>query len=546
MKNKFSSLILISILFINMLPAKSQDWQIPLVPLPQKMQQKKGVFRFGPSTRLQIISPNENTGEMAGFFSELLSGEMNFRPEIVQDPSGRIKKNTVVFVLDGDGISGREGYKLSITKRTIKISAGTGTGLFYGLQTLRQMIASEKTQTSGKTVKLACVEIDDAPRFAYRGIMLDVARHFFPKEAILKYIELLAFYKFNYLHLHLTDDQGWRLEIKKYPELTRIGSYREETLIGHMRDKPQQFDGKKYGGFYTQEDMKEIIARAQKFHITIVPEIEMPGHSQAVLTSFPELGCTGGPYKVRTVWGISDDVLCAGNENTYKFLENVLTEVADLFPGEFIHVGGDECPKVRWQSCPKCQAMIRKENLKDERELQSYLIKRASFILKDKAKKLLGWDEILEGGLAPEATVMSWRGIKGGIEAAKMGHQVVMSPTTYCYLDYYQSVNKTSEPLAIGGFLPLSKVYSFDPVPADFTREEAAFVIGGQGNLWTEYIDNESKLEYMLLPRALALSELLWTPNERKDFTGFQKRMKMQFPILKKKNINFRESVEIE
>jgi hexosaminidase len=272
----------------------------------------------------------------------------------------------------------------------------------------------------------------------------------------------------------------------------------------------------------------------------------MPGHSQGVLTSFPELGCTGGPYKVRTVWGISDDVLCAGNENTYRFIKDVLTEVADLFPGEFIHVGGDECPKVRWQSCPKCQAMIRKENLKDEHELQSYLIKQASLILKEKGKKLLGWDEILEGGLASDATVMSWRGVKGGIEAARMGHQVVMSPNTFCYLDYYQSANKTSEPLAIGGFLPLSKVYSFDPVPADFTKEEAGFVIGGQGNLWTEYIDSESKLEYMLFPRALALSEVFWTPNEKKDFAGFQKRMFMQFPILKKKNINFRESVEIE
>jgi hexosaminidase len=545
MKYIFSLLLIISILFFNMLPARSQERQSPLIPLPQKMEQEKGAFRFGPSTRLQIISPNENTGGMDGFFSELIFGDLNFRPEILQGPSGRIKRNTVVFVLD-KGISGGEEYHVSITKRAIKISAGTTTGLFYGLQTLRQLMASETAIKDGSSVKLPCVEIEDAPRFAYRGIMLDVARHFFPKEAIFKYIELLSFYKFNHLHLHLTDDQGWRLEIKKYPELTQIGSVREETLVGHMRDKPQKFDGKKYGGFYTQEDMKEIIARAQKFHITIVPEIEMPGHSQAVLTSYPELGCTGGPYKVRNIWGISDDVLCAGNENTYTFLENVLAEVADLFPGEFIHVGGDECPKVRWKTCPKCQAMIQKENLKDEHELQSYLIKRASLFLKEKGKKLLGWDEILEGGLAPDAAVMSWRGIKGGIEAAKMGHTVVMSPTTFCYLDYCQSANKANEPLSIGGFLPLSKVYSFDPVPADFTKEEAAFVIGGQGNLWTEYIDNESSLEYMLFPRALALSEVFWTPNERKDFVGFQKRVKMQFPILKNKNVNFRESAEFE
>ena len=537
---------LITLLSISWFSVLCQEVQLPLVPLPQKYTVKKGVFTISSTTRITISSTIDRSADMADFFGELISKELSFKLPVMTNGFTKARKNTITFLIDDKGTWNKEGYRLSITKRAIKISAGTTTGLFYGLQTLKQLMASEIVLKSGSSVKLPCIEIEDVPRFAYRGIMLDVARHFFPKEAIYKYIELLSFYKFNHLHLHLTDDQGWRLEIKKYPELTQIGSVREETLVGHMRDKPQKFDGKKYGGYYTQEDMKEIIARAQKFHITIVPEIEMPGHSQAVLTSYPELGCTGGPYKVRNIWGISDDVLCAGNEKTYIFLENVLAEVSDLFPGEFIHVGGDECPKVRWKSCAKCQAMIQKQNLKDEHELQSYLIKRASLFLKEKGKKLLGWDEILEGGLAPDAAVMSWRGIKGGIEAAKMGHTVVMSPTTFCYLDYCQSANKANEPLSIGGFLPLSKVYSFDPVPADFTKEEAAFVIGGQGNLWTEYIDNESYLEYMLFPRALALSEVLWTPNERKDFVGFQNRVKMQFPILKKKNINFRESAEFE
>jgi len=383
------------------------------------------------------------------------------------------------------------------------------------------------------------VDIEDVPRFAWRGMHLDVGRHMFPIDFIKKYIDYLAFHKLNVFHWHLTEDQGWRIEIKKYPKLTEISAFRNETIVGHHSTNPQKFDGQKYGGFYTQEEIKEVVKYANERFITVVPEIEMPGHAIAALAAYPELSCTGGPFDVRTSWGISDDIFCAGNENTFEFLKIVLSEVVELFPSKFIHIGGDEAPKARWHECLKCKKRIADENLADEHELQSYFIQRIEKYLNSKGKEIIGWDEILEGGLAPNAAVMSWRGNSGGIEAAKQKHNVVMAPTTRCYFDYYQTEYKDNEPLSIGGFLPLEKVYSFNPIPSELTKEEAKFIIGAQANVWTEYMPNPKQVEYMAFPRMSALAEVVWTNNENKNFNDFLSRMGFQYKRFDAMKINY-------
>jgi len=349
----------------------------------------------------------------------------------------------------------------------------------------------------------------------------------------------MAMYKYNTFHWHLTEDQGWRIEIKKYPKLTETGAWRKETLIGHAGEKPEHYDGKRYGGFYTQEDIKEVVAHAKKLYITVIPEIEMPGHSLAALASYPDLGCTGGPYEVATKWGVFKDIYCAGNDKTFDFLENVLREVMDLFPSRYIHIGGDETPKDRWKKCPKDQARIKAEGLKNEQELQSYFISRIEKFLNAHGRNIIGWDEILEGGLAPNATVMSWRGIKGGIAAAKMNHDVIMTPVQYCYFDYYQGDPK-DEPLAIGGYLPLKKVYSYEPVPEELTPEQKKHVLGAQGNVWTEYIATTDYVEYMVYPRACALSEVDWTPANEKDYGDFMQRLELNLKHLDMLGVHYR------
>jgi len=355
----------------------------------------------------------------------------------------------------------------------------------------------------------------------------------FPIAYIKRYIDMIALHKMNRFHWHLTEDQGWRIEISKYPRLTEIGAFRKETLIGHGGRRPFEFDGKRYGGFYTKEEVKEIVEYARTKFITVIPEIEMPGHAMAALASYPELGCTGGPYEVQTRWGVFEDVYCAGKEETFTFLENVLTEVMELFPSEYIHVGGDECPKTQWEKCPLCQQRIKEEGLKNEHELQSYFIQRIEKFVLSKGKKIIGWDEILEGGLAPEATVMSWRGTTGGIEAAKQKHDVIMTPYTYVYLDYYQC-EPQGEPLAIGGYLPIEKVYSYNPMPEELTPEEQKHILGVQGNLWSEYLSTPEHMEYMAYPRMFAVAESGWTPDRLKDFEDFLAR----FEILKKRYDN--------
>jgi len=381
--------------------------------------------------------------------------------------------------------------------------------------------------TSLPSLSLPQVHIVDKPRFRWRGVHLDSSRHFFPKEWVKRLIDLAAYYKLNTFHWHLTDDQGWRLEIKKYPRLTEVGAWRRETME----------DGEPYGGFYTQEEVKEIVDYARRRFITIVPEVEMPGHCLAALAAYPELSCTGGPFKVGTEWGVMNDVFCAGSEETFAFLENVLAEVIELFPGEFIHIGGDEVPKLRWKNCLRCQARIKAEGLKDESELQSYFIKRIEAFLNSRGRRLIGWDEILEGGLAPRATVMSWRGVTGGIEAARSGHDVVMTPTSHCYFDYYQG--RVDEPKAIGGFLPVDKVYSYEPIPAGLKPEEAAHILGAQANLWTEYIATPEHAEYMLFPRLWALAEVVWSPKE-KNWADFENRLRAHYDRLALRGVNYR------
>jgi len=385
---------------------------------------------------------------------------------------------------------------------------------------------------------MPCLEIEDYPRFSWRGMHLDVGRHFMPKEFIKKYIDLIALHKMNTFHWHLTEDQGWRIEIKKYPRLTQIGAWRKETIAGHFSKKPMKFDGIAHGGFYSQDDIREIVEYAHRRYVTVVPEIEMPGHSQAAIVAYPELGNLSEKLPMRTYWGVDENILNA-DESTILFMQDILTEVLGLFDSEFIHIGGDEAPKKQWEQSTKAQARIKELGLKDEHELQSYFIKRMDTFLTSKGRRLIGWDEILEGGLAPGATVMSWRGEKGGITASKAGHDVVMATTDYTYFDYYQGDPKM-EPLAIGGYLPLQKVYSYNPIPAGMSKEQAKHILGAQGQVWTEYISTPKKAEYMAFPRACALSEVLWTPMEKKDYNNFIDRLDIHLKRLDILDVNFR------
>lgn len=430
---------------------------------------------------------------------------------------------------------GEEEYAIEVYGKKATVKASGLSGVFYALQTLRQMLPVEIYTAAAAPEAdwtLPCMKIQDKPRFGYRGMHLDVSRHFFDINEVKKYIDIMAINKLNVLHWHLTDDQGWRLEIKKYPQLTRTGAVRKQTIIGHGRDR-KGYDNTPYGEgcFYTQEQVKDVIAYAAARGIEIIPEIDLPGHMLAALACFPELGCTGGPYEVWGRWGIADDVLCVGKEETMKFLEDVLSEVADLFPSEYVHIGGDECPKVRWEECPHCQAKIAELGFKDddrhkaEHYLQSYVTNRMEQFLSTKGKKIIGWDEILEGEIAPNATVMSWRGVEGGLEAVRMGHDAIMVPYTHLYLDYYQSKDTANEPLAIGGYIPVELVYSFEPFTEEMTDDEKSHILGIQANLWTEYISTDDQLEYMLLPRMSALSEIQWCEPENKNYERFTDNM---------------------
>ncbi len=435
---------------------------------------------------------------------------------------------------------GSEGYLLEVTPKRVTVRASTAAGAFYGAQTLRQLLPPASLSPAGRggaPWRIPCLEIEDSPRFPWRGSLVDTARHFKPKAAILKYLDALALHKINTLQLHLTDDQGWRLEIKKFPKLTEIGSVRRQTRMGHER-KAQGFDGKPHGGYYTQADIREIVSYAQARHITVVPEIEMPGHAQAALAAYPEFGNTGEKLEVWTQWGVSKNVFGVGEE-TFRFLEDVLSEVLELFPSKYIHVGGDEVPQDQWKASAEAQARIQELGLKNESELHTWFIGRIHTFLRARGRTLVGWDEIIEGGMTPGAVVMSWRGIKGGIEAARHGHDVVMTPTSHTYFDYYQSKDP-SEPLAIGGLITLDRVYSYEPVPAELTAEEARHVLGTQGQLWSEYIPTPEHMEYMAFPRMCALAEVAWTPKERKAYSDFERRLRPHLERLTALGIHFR------
>ncbi len=502
--------------------------ELDIIPKPASINNLPGKFQFNNKTTLVYT---KNTKQLANYFARQYEVFKNH--ELEQNKARFIfkqNKNVIVFQIDENLDLPREGYYFKISPSKILVKGKSEKGLFYGIQSLVQLVHQNK-----KTIP--AVEIKDFPRYKYRGVHLDVGRHFFSPTFIKKYIDMLALHKINTFHWHLTEDQGWRIEIKKYPKLTEVGAYRSETVVGHA-GQSDKYDGKRYGGFYTQEEVKEIVAYAQKRHVKIIPEIELPGHSRAALAAYPELGCTGGPYTVSRTWGVRKDIYCAGKEKTFEFLEDVLTEVMELFPSEYIHIGGDEAPKDRWKICDRCQKRIKAENLKDEHELQSYFITRIEKFLNDNGRRIIGWDEILEGGLAPNATVMSWRGIKGGLAAARSEHDVIMTPVSHCYFDYYQAMPEF-EPLAIGGYLTVKKVYSFDPVPPTLQPEYRKYVIGGQANVWTEYMKTSDHVEYMLNPRLAAMAEALWTPKTKKDWEGFQKRLQSHFKLLAKKDINY-------
>ena len=482
-----------------------------IVPLPQEVTlTKRAPFLLNPSTKIVYSENDEKMKQNAQFLSSYIKEITGYELAITTQET----ENAINLVTD-QSIQNKEGYQLTVDAKEIRIAGSTDAGVFYGIQTIRKAIPATAQKMN---IELPAAQINDYPRFAYRGMMLDVSRHFFPVDSIKTYLDILALHNQNTFHWHLSDDQGWRIEIKKYPELTQIGSKRKETVIGHNSGK---YDGKEYEGFYTQDQIRDIIKYAADRHITIIPEIDMPGHQLAALATYPDLGCTGGPYEVWGQWGISDDVICPGNEKAMQFLEDVLSEVINLFPSEYIHVGGDECPKVRWKTCPKCQARIKAEGIKRDNKhtaeeyLQSYVISRMEKFVESKGRHIIGWDEILEGGLAPNATVMSWRGMSGGIEAAKQKHNVVMTPNTYVYFDYYQSADIENEPDAIGGYLPLEKVYEFEPTKG-IDPEDQKYVIGAQANLWTEYIPTFAQVEYMTLPRINAVAETQWSNPKQK------------------------------
>lgn len=498
-----------------------------IIPMPAQMESTKGEFVLDQSVGMSFDS---NFKISATFLKEFIE----------KGSAIQLRQNNKISFIQDDTISNDEGYQLTITPKQIEIRAKTDQGAFYAVQSLRQLLPVDLENGTFymENITIPSVAITDSPQFKHRGMHLDVGRHFFSVDFIKKYIDALAMLKMNTFHWHLTEDQGWRIEIKKYPKLQEVAAFREQTLIGSYNADPQQFDGKRYGGFYTQEEIKDVVAYAQNRHVTIIPEIEMPGHAQAAISAYPELGCTGEQIKVAETWGVFDHIFCSKDE-TFEFLENVLDEVLELFPSKYIHIGGDEAPKTHWENCPNCQQRIKEEGLKDEHELQNYFITRIEKYLNGKGRQIIGWDEILEGGLAPNATVMSWRGTQGAIEAAKQHHNVIMTPTSHCYFDYKQSDNE-DEPLAnSGGFLPLEKVYSFNPIPEELTEEESQYVLGAQGNVWTEYIPNEKQVEYMVFPRILAMSEVLWTPTNNKNYADFIARVEHFHQRLDALEINY-------
>jgi hexosaminidase len=517
----------------------------PLVPWPARLDSVAGEFTIGAGTRIALSDANDPGLRAIG---DLLASAIRDATG-VDVPIGAPGAASIELVLDAAGGMNDEAYRLAVSPAGVRLSAASPTGLFYGVQTLRQLLPVSPAARAAAVIP--AVTIDDTPRFPYRGMHLDVARHFFPVSFVKRYIDLLATYKINTFHWHLTEDQGWRIEIRRYPRLTEVGAFRSETVVGHAgRDLPLQYDGERYGGFYTQDEIRDVVAHAASRHVTIIPEIELPGHSVAALAAYPELACTEGPFEVLTKWGISEDIYCP-KEETFEFLENVLAEVIELFPGEYIHIGGDEAPKRRWEESAVAQEVIRREGLADEHELQSWFIRRIERFLNANGRKLIGWDEIMEGGLSPTATMMFWRDwatapvgpdstlVSAAKAAVSRGNDIIMTPNATLYFDFYQA-DPVGEPLAIGGYSPLREVYDYDPVPDDFTPAETRHVLGAQANVWTEYITTSDHVEYMIFPRMLALAEVVWSPEDARDWASFTRRVPAQLARLDAMGVNYR------
>lgn len=520
MNNNLKSIALamtIGLLFAQCTPAPTAQANYEVIPLPQSitLSNSDNQFVLHSGTLISYTSGNEDMARNAQFLQTYLADQLGYTLRI--EPG--IASEGIVLKLNEGQAS--EGYTITVDADRVLVEATSPAGIFYGIQTIRKAVPVEM----GAVVGFPAGVITDAPRFAYRGAHLDVCRHFFSVDSVKTYIDMLVLHNMNKFHWHLTEDQGWRMEIKQFPKLTEIGSVRNGTMI---RKDWNSNDSIQYGGFYTQDECREIVKYAADRYITVIPEIDMPGHMVAAVTAYPELGCTGGPYEVRTIWGVSEELLCAGNEKVYDFVDKVLDEVMDVFPSKDIHIGGDECPKTEWEKCPKCQSKIKALGLKKddrftaEQKLQAYFTKHVDEYLTKHGRNAIGWDEILEGGVSENATVMSWRGESGGIEAARLKHRVIMTPNTYCYFDYYQSKDRDNEPFAIGGFLPIKHVYDYEPLPANLTPEEQSYIWGVQCNVWTEYIPTFSHVQYMMLPRGAALSEVQWSLPEAKDYEKFK------------------------
>ncbi len=501
-------------------PLQKADYKI--IPAP-KQTELTGGTDFALNRRTVITYPGSDVelSNEANFLAKYIEEMSGYKPFVKE--SGNEMQNAINLKISKSEFERENAYKIVVSEKSINVTGADAAGVFYGIQTLRKSMGVVER---GSVLEFPACKICDHPRFGYRGMHLDVSRHFFPIENVKTYIDIMAMHNLNKLHFHITDDQGWRMEIKKYPELTEVGAWRSGTIIG----KTMAYDSIRHGGFYTQDELRDLVRYAADRHITIIPEIDLPGHMLGALATYPELGCTGGPYEVWQHWGVSEDVICAGNEDAMRFLEDILTEVMDVFPSEYIHIGGDECPRVRWENCPKCQQKIKElgivgdEKHTAEDYLQSYVMSRMEKFIESHGRHIIGWDEMLEGELAPNATVMSWRGSEGGYKAAKLHHDVIMTPNDYMYFDYYQSLDSDNEPLAIGGYVSVEKVYGFEPIPEGLENDEEKYILGAQANLWTEYIGDFNHLTYMMLPRIGALAEVQWCDPEQKDYNDFVKR----------------------
>ena len=508
-------LLLATALCLSMLSAHAADANYNVVPLPKSVVMAKGLpFNLTNATTIVYEGTNPEMKRNARFLSEYIQQASGIKTAVLDK---RDKKAAAIVLTIDPKVAGAEAYRLSVNNKQVTIAASTPAGVFYGIQTLRKSLP---VQTTGEAITLPAVTVADAPRFGYRGMMLDCARHFFPLSFVKKFIDILAMHNMNVFHWHLTEDQGWRLEIKSHPELTTKSSMRSGTVIGHNATVD---DSIPHGGFYTQQEAREIVEYARQRHITVIPEIDMPGHMLAALAAYPELGCTGGPYEVGHRWGVYKDVLCLGKESTYKFVQDVIDEVVDIFPAKYFHIGGDESPTVMWEKCPKCLQKAKDEDT-DIKHLQQYFTNRDEKYLNGKGKSIIGWDEILEGKINQSATIMSWRGVEPGLKAAKQGHDVIMTPSSHVYFDHYQAKDTKHEPDAIGGCSPVDKVYSYEPLPDTLSAEAKNRIKGVQANLWTEYIPFTTQAEYMVLPRMAALAEVQWTPVAKKNFDDFSKR----------------------